>query len=149
VLTEKLGWKWDRVEGIPEEYGWEKVECMFTGIRDYCKFIKRGFGRTTHLVSIDIREGRKQREEAMELIREYDGKRPASLDLFLELLGISEQEFEEILMQQCVAPYEHDPSSIEKAEPLWDQERWPDILGADALENNQEKDEKAAEKSEA
>ncbi len=131
IIRDELGWKWDRVEGIPEEYGWEKVECMFTGIRDYCKYIKRGFGRTTHLISIDIREGRKSRDEAMKLIERYDGKRPASLDLFLDLLGISEREFEEILMKQCVAPYKHDPSKVHHAGPLWDQHLWGGMLGKD------------------
>lgn len=138
VLREKLGWKWEQVEGIPDEYGWEKVECMFTGVRDYCKFIKRGFGRTTHLASIDIREGRKTREEALGLIRKYDGKRPASLDLFLDLLGMTEQEFESILMQHCVAPCEHDPSAVDKAKPLWDHDRWASMLGKDAVSDSKD-----------
>lgn len=149
LIKSELGWKSDSVEGIPGEYGWEKVECMFTGVRDYCKFIKRGFGRTTHLASIDIREGRKSREEAMELIEQYDGKRPASLDIFLELVGISEREFEEILMQQCVAPYEHDPESVERAEPLWDQERWPDMLGKDVLDKERTYNAKENSKAES
>jgi len=129
TLRAELGWKWNRVEGIPEEYGWEKVECMFTGIRDYLKFIKRGFGRTTHLVSIDIREGRKSREEGQKLIEQHDGKRPASLDLFLELIGLTEEEFLDITMGQCVAPYKHDPSKVSPAEPLWDMPLWRDLLG--------------------
>jgi len=133
TIREELGWKWTEVEGIPPEHGWEKVECIFTGIRDYLKFIKRGFGRTTHLVSIDIREGRKTREEALKLIEQYDGKRPASLDLFLELLGLSEDEFMEIAMTHCVAPYRHDPATVEPAEPLWDQPMWRDMLGGDAI----------------
>lgn len=129
VIRRELGWEWTAVEGIPEEYGWEKVECMFTGIRDYLKYIKRGFGRTTHLVSIDIREGRKTREEGMDLIQKYDGKRPGSLDLFLSLLGISEREFLEIAMGQCVAPYQHHPEAIGKAKALWDQDHWAKRLG--------------------
>jgi len=133
LIRDRLGWQWNDVEGIPQEYGWEKVECMFTGIRDYCKYIKRGFGRTTHLVSIDIREGRKTREEAVKLAEEYDGKRPASLDIFLQLLGISEAEFEDILMRQCVAPYKHDPHKVEPAESLWDQHLWPSLLGKPEL----------------
>jgi len=130
VIRDELGWEFTTVEGIPEEYGWEKVECMFQGIRDYLKFIKRGFGRTNHLVSIDIREGRKSREEGKKLIAQYDGKRPASLDLFLQLLGLSEDEFMDITMKHCVAPYKHDPSQVERAEPLWDQHMWGGMLAA-------------------
>ena len=129
TIHKELGWKFDKVEGIPEEYGWEKVECMFTGIRDYLKYIKRGFGRTRHLVSIDIREGRKNREEALSLIEKYDGKRPASLDLFLKLLDITEEEFVSIAISHCVAPYKHDTSKTVKGEPLWDHDQWLDLLG--------------------
>ncbi len=129
VIRENLDWQFTAVEGIPEEYGWEKVECMFTGIRDYLKFMKRGFGRTTHLASIDIREGVKTRDEGVKLIQEYDGKRPASLDVFLELIGITEDEFNEIAMQHCVAPYQHDPSKISNANKLWDHDMWSKMLG--------------------
>ncbi|MBW2152326.1 MAG: N-acetyl sugar amidotransferase [Deltaproteobacteria bacterium] len=131
VIWDELGWKWNTVEGIPEEYGWEKVECMFTGVRDYMKFIKRGFGRTTHLVSIDIREGRKSKEEAIQLIQKYDGRRPASLDLFLELLDISEEEFNDIMIQHTVAPHRHDPSMVKPGIPLWDMPSWRGQLGLD------------------
>jgi len=129
TIRKELGWQFSRVEGIPEEYGWEKVECMFQGIRDYLKYIKRGFGRTTHLVSIDIREGRKQRQEAMALVKEYDGRRPASLDVFLDLVGISEEKFMEIAMGHGVAPYCHDFKATENGEPLADQILWSGMLG--------------------
>lgn len=129
IIRDELGWKYTTVEGIPEEYGWEKVECMFTGIRDYLKYIKRGFGRTTHLVSIDIREGRKTRDEAVRLIQQHDGIRPASLDLFLTLTGLREEEFMKIAMSHCVAPYRHDPSVVRRGEPLWDSGLWREMLG--------------------
>lgn len=131
IIRDEMGWEWTDVEGIPPEYGWEKVECMFTGIRDYLKYIKRGFGRTTHLVSIDIREGNKTREQGLDLIREYDGKRPTSLDLFLEILGITEREFMDIALSQAVAPYRHDPSATQPMNPLWDQPQWRGLLGLD------------------
>jgi len=128
-IREVLDWKYDEVEGIPPEYGYEKVECMFNGVRDYLKYIKRGFARTRHLVSIDIRDGRLDRETAKKLIAQYDGKRPASLDTFLRILNLSEDEFLEIAMEHCVAPHVHDPSKVEKAEPLWDQGKWDHTLG--------------------
>lgn len=129
AIREELGWKWTEVEGIPPKYGYEKVECMFTGVRDYLKYIKRGFGRTTHLVSIDIREGRTTREQAMRDIEQYDGKRPASLDLFLELVGMDEEEFVRIASGMEVAPHKHDPSSVASGAPLPDQPLWRALLG--------------------
>ena len=74
------------------------------GVRDYIKYLKRGFGRATHLASIDIRNNRMSREEGVRLVEEYDGKRPASLDFFLDFLGISEQRFMEIIEAHVVAP---------------------------------------------
>jgi N-acetyl sugar amidotransferase len=48
-IVEAVGWEGNVVEGVPQQFYWEKVECQYTGIRDYLKYIKRGFGRTRHL----------------------------------------------------------------------------------------------------
>jgi hypothetical protein len=95
------------------------------GVRDYIKYLKRGYGRTAHLVSIDIRNGRMGRAEAAKLIREHDGKRPASLDVFLEYVGITEDEFMDIVAGHVVAPWEQpDLIQIQTADELWDQRLW-------------------------
>ena len=124
IIKKELEWQEDEVEGVPPGYNYEKIECMFNGVRDYIKYIKRGIGRTTHLTSIDIRNGRMKRDEAMKLTEKYDGKRPASLDVFLEYLDLSEEEFMKIAMSHCVAPYKHDPKKTKKGEELWDQKLW-------------------------
>ena len=46
------------VENVPPQYDYEKIECYMQGVRDYIKFIKRGYSRATHLVSLDLRNGR-------------------------------------------------------------------------------------------
>lgn len=124
VIARELGWQEEQVEGVPREYGYEKIECALQGVRDYLKFIKRGMGRTNHLACIDIRNGRLTRDEAVELAEKYDGRRPASLDVFLRILDITEQQFNEIAMQHCVWPHTHDPSTVKSGEPLWDQPAW-------------------------
>jgi N-acetyl sugar amidotransferase len=124
IIKRELGWQEDRVEGLPPGYGYEKVECIFQGIRDYLKFIKRGLGRTAHLTSIDIRNNRMKRAEAMRLTNKYDGLRPASLDIFLQALDLNEKEFMEIAMSHEVAPYRHNPAKTKKGKPLWDQNLW-------------------------
>jgi N-acetyl sugar amidotransferase len=106
IIKRELDWKGDEVEGIPPEYDYEKIECFMQGVRDYIKFLKRGFGRTTHLASIDVRNGRMTREEAVKLVAEYDGKRPVALNVFLDLLGIDEPEFMRIVAPHVVAPHE-------------------------------------------
>jgi len=124
IIKRELDWQEDEVEGVPPGYGYEKIECGMQGVRDYLKFVKRGFGRTAHLASIDIRNGRLSREEGLGLIEEYDGKRPASLDVFLEHVDLTEGAFDEIAVSHVVSPHKHDPSKTRNGKPVWDQELW-------------------------
>ena len=96
IIKSELGWMGDFVEGVPAEYDYEKIECYMQGVRDYIKFIKRGYARTTHLTSLDIRNHRITREQAKIIVDEYEGTRPYALDLFLQYTGLSEEEFVEI-----------------------------------------------------
>jgi N-acetyl sugar amidotransferase len=124
IIMRELGWQGTEVEGVPPGYEYEKVECAVQGVRDYLKFIKRGFARATHLTSIDIRNGRMTRDEAAALIEAHEGQRPASLDLFLDYVGLTEAEFMEIAMSHQVSPYAHDPATVRRGAPLWDQPLW-------------------------
>ena len=124
VIQTELGWEGDRVEGVPPEYAYEKIECAVQGVRDYLKYIKRGMGRTNHLANIDIRNGRLTREEGEALQETYDGKRPASLDVFLEYTNLDEESFLDIAMQHQVTPWQFDPTRVERGEKLPDQDDW-------------------------
>ena len=131
IIKRELGWQGDEVEGVPPEYDYEKIECFMQGVRDYIKYLKRGFGRTAHLTSIDIRNGRKTRTEGAALTEEFDGRRPASLDLFLDYLGIDEAEFMEIVRPHAVAPHVM-PELSEVARTDWipsDFDDWTRITG--------------------
>jgi hypothetical protein len=105
IIQQELGWEGDEVEGVPPEYKYEKIECMMQGMRDFLKYSKRGYARTTHLTSIDIRNGKLNRGDALKLVNEYEGRRPYSLNLFLEFLEISEAELFSILENQAVDPW--------------------------------------------
>lgn len=63
-------------------------------------------------------------QEAVSLSEEFDGKRPPSLDLFLEYVGLSEAEFQEIASGLSVHPYSHDFSIDVPAKETWDSELW-------------------------
>lgn len=112
IIKKELDWKGDEVEGIPENYDYEKIECFMQGVRDYIRYIKRGFGRTSHLVSIDIRNNRLSREQGIELVKKYDGKRPNSLDYFLKIMNLKEDDFYDIVFDHVVSP--HKPESKEE-----------------------------------
>jgi N-acetyl sugar amidotransferase len=124
IIQRELGWQGDRVENVPPGYNYEKIECYMQGVRDYIKFIKRGYSRPSHLVAIDVRNGRIKKEEGERLVKEYEGRRPPSLDLFLEFVGLTEAEFLEIAMAHQVSPYVHDPQQTQRGEDLPDRARW-------------------------
>jgi len=100
IITKELGWKHFKTEGTYVD--WDKVDCPFEPVRDWQKFMKRGFGRTTFQASKDIREGRLSRDEALKLIEKYDGKRPKALDNFLREVGMTEKEFNELTLKHKV-----------------------------------------------
>lgn len=124
IIKKELDWQGDRVEGIPPQFDYEKIECHMQGIRDYLKYIKRGMGRTNHLANIEIRNGRMTREEGERLEREYDGKRPPSLDIFLEYLHMTEEEFLEAAMSHQVDPHRFQPNQVEDGERMPDMDAW-------------------------
>ncbi len=128
IIKRELGWKGQEVEGIPAAWDYEKIECMMQGVRDYLKFIKRGFGRTNHLANIDIRNKRLSREEGWELMQEYDGRRPASLDFFLDFLQLSEEEFTRIATTHQVHPHVHKMEFVRPGKPLPDIGQWDRTL---------------------
>ncbi|MBI5412975.1 N-acetyl sugar amidotransferase [Candidatus Peregrinibacteria bacterium] len=124
IIKSELDWECDFVEGVPPEYNYEKIEDMMQGVQDYLKFIKRGYGRMSHLASIDIRNGRLKREEALNLLEKWEGLRPASLDVFLYWLNISEKEFNDIASRHAVKPWKHDFNKTKRGEELPDQKFW-------------------------
>lgn len=125
LIKERLGWQEDQVEGMPwGEYGYEKIECYMQGVRDYIKFLKRGYSRVSQMTALDLRANRITKERADELVRDFEGRRPPSLDLFLQYLEISEDEFNKIVEQTVVPPHKPDFKCIQAAPKTWDFDRW-------------------------
>ena len=124
IIMDELGWEGDEVEGVPPEYSYEKVECMMTGVRDYIKYIKRGYARASHLTSLDIRNKRMTRQEAEKLVEEYEGKQPETLGLFLKMIDMTEEEFMRISLSHAINPYKHNASQTKAGKKLYDQDSW-------------------------
>ncbi|MEZ0328306.1 MAG: N-acetyl sugar amidotransferase [Dissulfuribacterales bacterium] len=84
------------VEGSVVNY--ENLDNYQTGIHDYFKFLKFGFGRATDIASLHIRRGRISREEGLALVKRHDGKFPWTylgkpLEKILEPLDLTIDEF--------------------------------------------------------
>lgn len=124
-ISAQLGWKGDQVEGIPfNEYPYEKIECYMQGVRDYIKFLKRGYSRVSQMTALDLRNGRITAESARNLIEDYEGRRPPSLDLFLDYLEMTEDEFNAVVLKTVVAPHQPDFKSIQTGPRTWDFDQW-------------------------
>ncbi len=87
------------VEGSLVNY--ENLDNHQTGIHDYFKFLKFGFGRASDIASLHIRRGRLLRKDAMDLVRKHDGKFPWTylgkpLEEILQPLDLSLETFVQI-----------------------------------------------------
>ena len=84
------------VEGSMVSY--ENLDNHQTGIHDYFKFLKFGFGRATDLACMHIRRGRLTRQDGLNAVRRLDGTFPweylgKSLEKILHPLDITVDEF--------------------------------------------------------
>jgi N-acetyl sugar amidotransferase len=125
LIMDELGWQGDDVEGMPPGlYSYEKIECAMQGVRDYLKFLKRGYSRVTQMTAIDIRNGRMDKADADRLIAEWEGHKPPSLELFLEYLDMSEQEFNDIVRKLVIPPFTPDFKVIRWGKRTHDFDAW-------------------------
>ena len=84
------------VEGSMVNY--ENLDNYQTGIHDYFKYLKFGFGRATDLACLHIRRGRITRQDGLEAVKSLDGKFPwmylgKSLEDILRPLDMTVEEF--------------------------------------------------------
>jgi len=84
------------VEGSMVNY--ENLDNHHTGIHDYFKFLKFGFGRATDLACMHVRRGRLTRNDALEIVKRLDGEFPweylgKSLEDILAPLELSVDDF--------------------------------------------------------
>lgn len=125
IIQRELGWKGDQVEGMPwDDYPYEKIECYMQGMRDYIKYLKRGYSRVSQMVALDLRNGRITKEHGQELVDQFEGRKPPSLELFLDYVGLDESEFNAIVGNTVVPPNKPDFGKNEWAPKTWDFDRW-------------------------
>jgi N-acetyl sugar amidotransferase len=84
------------VEGSVVNY--ENLDNVHTGIHDYFKFLKFGFGRATDLACLHVRRGRLTRGDAIRMVQQHDGKFPSvylgyPIEEVLSEIGLSLADF--------------------------------------------------------
>ncbi len=121
--------RWDskaQHEQMIRDYGYETmpqqrtfdtyndVDCFhYSGLHDYLKFLKWGYGKATDHACREIRLKRLSREQGIGLVRRYEETRPHDLPLFLNWLGMREEEF-----WPQIDPY-RDPAIWQRTEHGW------------------------------
>jgi len=74
------------------------VDCFhYSGVHDYVKFLKWGYGKVTDHASREIRLRRMTREEGIDMVMKYQDVYPNDLPLFLNWIGMGENEFREYI----------------------------------------------------
>jgi hypothetical protein len=63
-------------------------------------------------------------EEATRLNEQFDGRKPPSLEVFLEYVGLTEEEFKKIVGPMVIPPHVPDFENIRMAEKTWDFDQW-------------------------
>jgi N-acetyl sugar amidotransferase len=83
-----------RSEGTYSKYA--SLDDRLDGFHYYLGYVKFGIGRATSDAAHEVRDGHIDREEAIALVRRYDGEFPAKhLNDFLAYTGLTREQFEE------------------------------------------------------
>lgn len=101
-VRDTYGWRETEIEQTYKRY--KSAECIMPGMHDFTCYLKRGFGRASYHATIDVRNGLLTREEGLDLARRIDPVRPEALDYFLEITGMSEEEFYEVMKKRRMDP---------------------------------------------
>ena len=102
ILPDYVEWDEEKIAELFEQdfgiqFDEEHSDCIASGVADYLYRRKcKGSGRKVMKYSVLIRGGKMSREEALERLGENDGDSPTpNLDRFIELMGMTRDEFNE------------------------------------------------------
>ncbi len=94
-VRDVYGWRETQMENSYKRY--KSAECVMAGMHDFTCYLKRGYCRATSQGAVDVRNGLLTREEAFGLISRTDPVRPEALDYFLEITGMTEEDFYRVM----------------------------------------------------
>lgn len=84
----------DSLENLGRYWKYSALDDDTAIVNQMLKYIKLGFGYATDEACWDIREGRLTREEAIKLVKKYDGKCGEEyIEKFCDYIGITKDEF--------------------------------------------------------
>lgn len=91
LMIEKFGYESGPQQRTFDTYN--DVDCFhYSGLHDYIKYLKHGYGKVTDHATREIRLRRMTREQGIEMVRRYADRMPTDIALHAEWLGISAAE---------------------------------------------------------
>lgn len=97
-VAQKHGFKASDSGALTGYYGYADLDDAFLAIHHWLKWYKFGFTRAFDNLSLEIRNGRMTREEAIAELRELGEQRPdGAIDAFCEHVGITREHFFEVV----------------------------------------------------
>jgi N-acetyl sugar amidotransferase len=98
IFAKDHGLMWRPKDFEPESVGtylpYFQLDGDLTQVNQLLKYVKFGFGQCMDHACYDLREGRITREEAIELVKKYDGRcSEVYIEKFCSYIGISQKEF--------------------------------------------------------
>lgn len=114
VAKEKCGLKESEESNSGTFTNFAQNDQALYSLHTYMMYLKFGFGRANQDACIEIRRGAMDRDQALNLVRLYDGMYPdAFIDLYLEYYEMSKDEFDEVLEKWA------NKNLFEKKESRW------------------------------
>ena len=125
IISQDLGWSADDVENLPPQYSYTKIECWMQGVRDYIKYIKRGYSRPSQMSAVDLRDGSINIVDAKKIIDDWECIEPFALNFLLEYLDMSSEEFYSLCTTHSISPWSFSQSDLRaNSLPLHDSDSW-------------------------
>lgn len=95
------GFEWSAVEVEGTGFRYENLDNCQTGLRDYLRWLKRGYGRSCDMLSFHIRRGRIERNIAARMAMDLEGRWPGTylgtpLAEILKNIDMTMAEFEAV-----------------------------------------------------
>ena len=109
---------------------YESIHCFNNaGVHDYIKYLKFGYGKVCDHVARDIRLKRLSKAQALNLIKKYNSVEPKALDVFLQWLNMSKDEF-----YKLIEPFRDENVWAKNSSGVWEIKRC--IFNYDVLRDN-------------
>ena len=103
-MLDAYGYKTRRLQRTFDSYN-DVDSVIYSGIHDWIKFLKHGYGKATDHACREIRWNRLNRIQGIELVEKYQNKVPEEKDIkkFSKWLQISELELNKIIITKSKA----------------------------------------------